>query len=269
MNEFDLKLEDVTVLFGDYEVVSNSSVAFPAGQASLVIGKAGSGKSTLLKAAAGLVVPEHGRVLFAGSDLARMSHTENMAFRRASSFVFQDSALWANQSIYNNLNLPLAVHEPGLPKNQADARIKEVVRRVGYNEGLAFRPAELSSGEQKLISLARALVLDPVLIYLDEPDASLDEEAVERVLEILKECKRARKTIIIVSHNTRLIAELADFICVIADGKVVSSGPADQVAQVLGGELLKRIRLVRERDAATHAADPAIGEAIDEESGGA
>jgi ABC-type transporter Mla maintaining outer membrane lipid asymmetry ATPase subunit MlaF len=250
-----LELEEVTVLFGDYEVVSNSTVSFPHGQVSLIIGKAGSGKSTLLKAAAGLVVPEQGHVLFEGHDLARMSHSENMAFRKASSFVFQDSALWANQSIYNNLNLPLAVHEPGLPKSQADARIKDVVRRVGYNEGLAFRPAELSSGEQKLISFARALVLDPSLIFLDEPDASLDEEAVERVLEILKECKRAGKTIIIVSHNTRLIAELADFIFVVADGKVVSSGPADQIAQVLGGELLKRIRAVHERDAAI---DPAI-----------
>jgi len=262
MSESAIRLEDVTVLFGDYEVVSNSTVSFPQGQVSLIIGKAGSGKSTLLKAAAGLVVPEQGHVLFAGNDLARMSHTENMAFRKASSFVFQDSALWANQSIYNNLNLPLAVHEPGLPKSQADARIREVVRRVGYNESLAIRPAELSSGEQKMISFARALVLDPSLIFLDEPDASLDEEAVERVLEILKECKRAGKTIIIVSHNTRLIAELADFICVVADGKMVSSGPTDQIAQMLGGELLKRVRAVHERDAAIDAA-------IDAGSGGA
>lgn len=242
-----VELQEVSVFFGDYQVLRDLSVAFPAGKTTFIMGKSGSGKSTLLKTAAGLVVPDYGRVLRDGKNLARMNRDEEKAFRKSSSFVFQDSALWSNQSIYNNLSLVLAVHEQGLSKAEADHRVKDAVRRVGYDESLAVRPADLSIGEQKLVSIARALLLDPELVYMDEPTASLDEDAVDRVLKTIGECKAAGKTLIIVSHITRIIAELADFICVVTDGRVVQFGPAEQVAQLVGGELHKRIRAARER----------------------
>lgn len=242
-----IELSDISVFFGDYEVLRGASAAFPAGKTTLIMGKSGSGKSTLLKTAAGLVVPNRGRVRYGERDLARMTHAENLEFRRRCSFVFQDAALWANQSIYNNLSLPLAVHEEGLPKAESDRRVKDAVRRVGYTESLAYRPADLSMGEQKLVSIARALILEPELMFMDEPTTSLDEESVERVVSEFEARKAAGVTIIAVSHSPRVIARLADYICVVADGVVANFGPAEQVAQQVGGELLKRIRAAREQ----------------------
>lgn len=248
-----VELSEVTVRFGDYEVLRELSASFPAGKTTFIIGKAGSGKSTLLKTAAGLVVPDAGSVYRLGKDFARMHRSEETEFRKTSAFAFQDAALWANQSIYNNLMLPLALHFPHLPKAELDKRIREAVLRVGYNESIALRPADLSAGEQKLMSLARALVLDPELLFMDEPTASLDEDSVERVLEVIGECKAAGKTLIVISHRARVIAELADFLCVVADGKVVNFGPAEEIAQLVGGELLKRLRAVQGRSGADSA----------------
>jgi phospholipid/cholesterol/gamma-HCH transport system ATP-binding protein len=179
-----------------------------------------------------------------GADLSRMGRAEEIEFRRTSAFAFQDAALWANQSIYNNLTLPLAVHEPGLSKTESDRRVKEAALRVGYAESLALRPADLSAGEQKLVSLARALILDPELVFMDEPTASLDEEAVGRVAAIIGELRAAGRTLIAVSHRARVIAEHADYLCVVANGKIADFGPAESVARKVGGELYKRIRAV-------------------------
>lgn len=258
-----IELTDVTVAFGDFEVLRGVSVAFPLGKSSFIVGKSGSGKSTLLKTAAGLVVPDRGRVSYRDRDLGRMSHGENMEFRRNCSFVFQDAALWANQSIYSNLSLPLAVHEDRLPKAESDRRIKDVLRRVGYSESLAFRPADLSAGEQKLVSIARALILDPSLLFMDEATTSLDEDAVERAVTEFEARKAAGVTLISVSHSPRVIARLADYLCVVSDGQVVDFGPADQVSQKLGGELYRRVRAAREgsarEDSAASIDGPAAG----------
>jgi len=248
-----VELQGVSVYFSDYEVLSDLSVAFPDGESVCIVGKAGSGKSTLLKTAAGLVVPERGCVLYHGRDLARMNRAEELVFRKESSFAFQDAALWANQTIYNNLDLPLALHEPHLPKAESDRRIVETARRAGYMEGLGFRPSDLSAGEQKLISLARALILDPHLLFMDEPTASLDEDAVDMLIGTLADLKAAGKTLIVVTHDARLIARIADLLCVVAAGKVVGFGPAEQVAPLVGGELYKSIRAARAQAASLDA----------------
>ncbi len=244
-----VELQEVTVRFGDFEILSELSTAFPERECTCIVGKAGSGKSTLLKTAAGLVVPGRGRVLYRGRDLARMKGAEELTFRKESAFAFQDAALWANQTIYNNLNLPLALHEPNLAKAESDRRIVETARRCGYAEGLGFRPSDLSAGEQKLISLARALILDPKVLFMDEPTASLDEDAVDMLIGILAELKAAGKTLIVVTHDARLIARVADQLCVVSTGKVSGFGPAAQVAPLVGGELYKSIRAARSADA--------------------
>jgi len=242
-----IELKKITVMVMGYTVLSELSVAFPEGEVTCIVGKAGSGKSTLLKAAAGLVIPQWGQVFFRGKDLGRMNSAEELNFRKKAAFGFQDAALWANQSIYNNLSLPMVLHNPGLSKTESDRRIKMAVQTVGYNEGLAFRPADLSMGEQKLISLARALILEPELLFLDEPTASLDEDSVDRLINILKNLKTQGRSMIIVSHDGRLIAELADRLCVVAQGSIAGFGTVDQVAPLLGGDLMHRIRQARSR----------------------
>jgi phospholipid/cholesterol/gamma-HCH transport system ATP-binding protein len=235
-------VDHVSVRIAEYEILHDISLELYEGLATCIVGKAGSGKSTLLKTVAGLMLPYSGAVFFRGKNIHAMNKREELKFRSVCSFAFQDAALWANQTIYNNLALPLAIHKPHLTKSETDATVKRVIQRVGYLEGLGFRPADLSMGEQKLISIARCLICEPEILLLDEPTASLDHEAVDHLIQILTEEKKVGKTIIMVTHDANLIARIADHICVVANGALATQGPAEKIAPLLGGDLIRKIR---------------------------
>ena len=224
-----LELRSVSVAFGGTEILKDVSVSFMEGAATAVLGSAGSGKSALLKAAAGLLVPDSGTVLFRGTSLASFSEDEERYFRGRTSFVFQDSALWANQTIFENMALPLRIHRPWMGESDVAERVRELANRLGYVEGLAFRPAELSAGEQKLVSVARALVLDPELVFLDEPVSGLDEDARERVQEVLDSFREAGKSILLVTNDMGWVHRVADRIVIVRDGALAAAGPYDDV----------------------------------------
>jgi phospholipid/cholesterol/gamma-HCH transport system ATP-binding protein len=229
-----LELQGVSVTREGGRVLREVSVGIPEGATSVFMGGAGSGKSSLLKVAAGLVVPDSGKVLFRGKDLARMSRAEEMDFRGKSAFVFQDAALWSNQSLFDNLALPLRVHRPGLSRAEIDTAVQRAVDIVGFREELGSRPADLSTGEKRLVGLARALVLDPELLFLDEPAASLDEGSAERVYDILAQLRARGKSIVVVSGNSDFVSRYADVVGVVREGGLAAFGPYDE-AVLWGG----------------------------------
>ncbi|NLJ47316.1 MAG: ATP-binding cassette domain-containing protein [Treponema sp.] len=224
-----IELRSVTTVSGGFEILRDVSVAFTEGVTTAVLGSAGSGKSALLKTAAGLVVPDSGAVLFRGSSLASFSEDEERYFRSRTSFVFQDAALWANQTIFFNIALPLRIHKPWMGESEVAERVRTTAERLGYVEGLAFRPADLSAGEQKLISIARALVLDPELVFLDEPASGLDEDAKERVQEVLDSLRDAGKSILLVTNDMGWVHRIADRLVIVRDGRLAAAGPYDEV----------------------------------------
>jgi ABC-type transporter Mla maintaining outer membrane lipid asymmetry ATPase subunit MlaF len=228
-----LELRSVTASSGDFEILKKVSVSFAENATTAVLGSAGSGKSTLLKTAAGLIVPASGTVLFRGASLADFSEDDERYFRSRSAFLFQDSALWANQTIFNNIALPLHVHKPWMGESDVAERIREVLTRVGYGEGLALRPADLSAGEQKLVSLARALVLDPELVFLDDPTTGLDEDAAERVHNVLISLREAGKAVLLVTSDMGLVHTVADRILILRQGRIAAYGHYDDI--VAGG----------------------------------
>jgi ABC-type multidrug transport system ATPase subunit len=155
----------------------------------------------------------------------------NLAFRREGAVVFQDSALWANQDIYQILELPLRVHFPRMSLRERDERIKAVVAEVGYKRALAIRPANLSMGEQKLIAFARALLCHPSLLFLDEWTESLDDDAAGRLVDIVRQFQARGSTIIFVSHDLKLIESLADFVVMIKEGRIAAEFAGAGIAE--------------------------------------
>jgi len=133
------------------------------------MGPSGSGKSTLLKVAAGICVPDSGEVLVEGRSLLRMSDRRLLEFRRASGFMFQDAALWANKTIFENLALPLQIHRQDLAAASVRAEVLAALRRAGLEASAELRPAQMSMGENKIVSFLRAVVLRPALLFLDNP----------------------------------------------------------------------------------------------------
>jgi ABC-type methionine transport system ATPase subunit len=116
------------------------------------------------------------------------------------------------------LDLPLRLHFPQMSKKERDHKIAVAVKTAGYRRGLSIRPSSLSTGEQKLIAFARALILDPSVLFLDEWTESLDDRAAQRLIGLVKERKKHNNTIIFVSHSINVIRSLADFVFLMVGG---------------------------------------------------
>jgi len=175
------------------------------------------------------LVPEKGEVYYKNKNIALMNRAENLDFRRESAFVFQDSALWANQDLFQILELPLRIHFPQLKKKDRAERIKEVTEEVGYKKDLNIRPARLSMGEQKLIAFARALLCKPENLFLDEWTESLDVTAANRLISIVKSKQKEGVSVMFVCHDMRIIKDIADYVIVIVDGKIAFQATKEQV----------------------------------------
>jgi ABC-type multidrug transport system ATPase subunit len=225
-----IELNNIRYSAQNRKLAKGISYEFEEGKTTALVGPSGCGKSTVLKLAAGLFAPNEGEVLFRGKDIWRMNRLENLSFRREAAVVFQDSALWANQNLFQILDLPLRLHFPSMTKKQRERRIEFVVSEVGYKKDLGIRPAGLSMGEQKLIAFARALICRPLLLYLDEWTESLDETASQRLIEIVKKMQEEGVSIIFVSHDIRTIRALADFVIMILGGQIFIRLNREQIA---------------------------------------
>lgn len=187
------------------KIINDVSLQIQKGSISAFLGKPGSGKSTSLKLLAGLIIPTSGKILFEDKDIHGLNRIQNLEFRRRAAFMFQDSALWANQDLYNNLELPLKIHFPQMSLKERRQKIIDVVKKVEFTKTLSLRPAALSIGEQKKIGFARALICEPEILFLDEPTESLDEKTANLFISILKEFCYNGNTMIYVSHDNEFI----------------------------------------------------------------
>lgn len=215
-----ISLESVSFATETETILHDISCTIESGSVVLVMGPSGSGKTLTLKILAGVVPPTGGDVRFDGVKLSSMTERELTAAHLRQGFVFQDSALWQNLSVYNNLTLPVQYHYPKRSAASIDERIQKLCRRMAFREDLSRRPALLSAGERKVASILRAMMLDPETLVMDEPSSSLDSGSSQRLLEILKELKAAGRTMVIASHDSRIASMLADFILVIDEGTV-------------------------------------------------
>ncbi|MDR2029201.1 MAG: ATP-binding cassette domain-containing protein [Treponema sp.] len=225
-----IELKDVSFSAQNMRIVREFSFQFEEGKTTALVGPSGGGKSTVLKLSAGLLVPTKGEVYFRGKNISSMSRAQNMAFRREGAMVFQDSALWANQNLDQILELPLRIHHPHMTKAERTEWINKVLAEVGYKKELMIRPALLSMGEQKLIAFARALLCQPTLLFLDEWTESLDDTAAQRLITIVKRMQEEQHTIIFVSHDFRIIKNLADYILMVLGGRLYLKLTREQIA---------------------------------------
>ena len=224
-----LEMDHVSFEAQNRQIVQHFSHQFEETKATALIGPSGCGKSTILKLAAGLLVPNEGKVSFRGKDVFSMNRQENLEFRKEASMVFQDSALWANQNLNQILELPLRIHFPKMPLNERNIRIKEVLKEVGYSRDLHIRPAQLSMGEQKLIGFARAVMCKPRLLFLDEWTESLDESSAARLTGIVEHHLQEGNTVIFVCHDFNIVKTLADHIILIREGRHFSKFSLEQI----------------------------------------
>lgn len=212
--------------------VDGVSVDVHPGRTLGVVGESGSGKSTLARLMLGLLRPTSGYVRFDGRDLATFSHREMQRVRRTMQPVFQDSSSAFNprQTVRTSLLAPLEVHKVGDDRTRRD-RVLAVLEEVGLDGSFLHRhPHALSGGERQRVAIARALILEPSLIVADEPTSALDVSVQARILNLLKAIqKQHRLTYVFVSHNLGVIRHICDEIVVMYLGRIVESGPVEEV----------------------------------------
>ncbi len=225
----NIYLNNITLIKNERKILSEVNVHFPKGKTSVIIGPSGCGKSTLLKVAAALIPIDSGNIFVGDKNLFKMSPVDLLEFRKNSSFVFQDAALWANKSVYQNMSLPLKLHYPNMENDIHDNKILEMLRLVGYTDSIDLIPAALSNGERKMVSLARALINSPELIYMDNPLVLVDPSVAKKIKKLIMDIHNSNATIIANFSSPELIKKIADFLIVMKDGKIVETGDIESI----------------------------------------
>ena len=225
------RLVGIAVAADGHEILQEVSIDLPAHACTVIMGPSGSGKSTLLKTAAGLIVPDTGYVEILGTDPSHAGERELERLRARNGFVFQDDALWQNLSLLQNLTLPLQYHRHDLASDSVTERINRLVGELGATRRLEMRPANVSAGERKIISFVRAVVGDPELLFLDEPTTSVDGEHADLMIRKLKELKERSITLVAVTHNARIASQLADYVVVLKEGRVLRFGSLHEISR--------------------------------------
>jgi len=221
-----IKADRLTKIYflGKVEVVAlkDVSLSIPRGTFLGVTGPSGSGKSTFLNLIGGLDTPTSGAIFARGKMVSQMSNEELARYRRVDvGMIFQSFNLISFLTAAENVALPLLFS--GVAKKDRRQKAMEVLARVGLGKRGRHRPLELSGGEQQRVAIARALVNQPDVLLADEPTGNLDSRTSEEIVQILADLNRDRSiTVILVSHEEKVIKKYADWVIHLQDGKLVS-----------------------------------------------
>ena len=223
-DEAVIRVKDLYKVYrmGEEKVYALNGVSFEIhkGEFCAITGPSGSGKSTLLNMLAGLEHPTKGEIVIAGKHIEKLNEKQLVTFRRERvGFIFQSYNLIGTMDAVENVALPLMFR--GIPKKERMAKADKMLDLVGLSKHKDHRPNEMSGGQQQRVGVARALVLDPEIIFADEPTGNLDSNTSAEVMRLMQKIVRERnQTLVMVTHDNHLAA-YADRIFHIIDGKIV------------------------------------------------
>lgn len=217
-----LETSDLVKYYGSgdnlVKAIDHTNLQIEAGEFTSIVGRSGSGKSTLLHMLGGLDRPDSGKVYIEGKDIFSLKDDRLAAFRRRKiGFIFQSFNLIPSLNVWENIVLPI-----GLDNRRVDEDyVSGIIRRIGMEDKIHALPNTLSGGQQQRVAIARALASRPAIILADEPTGNLDSKTELEVVSILKRCvSEYGQTLVMITHD-ETIAQMADRMIVIEDGKVV------------------------------------------------
>ncbi|RST86981.1 ABC transporter ATP-binding protein [Aquibium carbonis] len=219
----ELEIRNLSRVFGATRAVNDVSISVAHGELLCLLGPSGSGKSTVLRMLGGFERPDSGSILIDGKDVTNLPPE-----RRPTGMVFQSHALWSHMDVFSNVAFGLKLRR--LPRQDIRQRTEAALDMVGLAGFGPRRPTKLSGGQQQRVALARSLVLEPKILLLDEPFASLDQHLRERMREEVREIQqRAGITMVFVTHGQDEALALADRIAVMRDGRLEQVDKPDAV----------------------------------------
>ncbi len=223
-----LELRDMTMAYGDIEVLREVSLEVPSGTTTCIIGPSGSGKSTLLRGVNRLHEPKWGDVLLAGESVLTQKPD---AVRKRIGMVFQHFNLFPDHTALENVALAVR-NVKGLSKPESRRIAEERLAEVGLAERADHRPRDLSGGQQQRVAIARALAMEPEVMLFDEVTSALDPELVKGVLNLMAQLAQRGMTMLVVTHEMGFARKVADQVVFMDEGRVVEAGaPGDLFEQ--------------------------------------
>ncbi|AXC12015.1 Methionine ABC transporter ATP-binding protein [Acidisarcina polymorpha] len=215
----------VSKRFGRRNILCDVSFQVGNGEALCILGRSGVGKSVTLKLIIGLLKPDMGDVFIESESIVQFNEEDLTRVRRKMGFLFQSAALFDSFSVANNLALPLQRLEKNKSADEIKRRVDEALQQVGLASDKEKMPVELSGGMRKRAGLARALVLNPRILLIDEPSSGLDPITASEIDDLLLKIKQERHTtMIIVTHDVRGARRVADKVAVLDEGALVGFG---------------------------------------------
>jgi len=247
-----IEVENLVAHYGERVILNGINLDIRAGEIMVIMGGSGSGKTTFMRNLLGLNKPSSGSIHILGKDITRISKRELYAIRRKMGVAFQGGALLGSMSVADNIELPLRQHTK---LDESTIRIMsrmklEVVNLAGFEN---LMPSELSGGMLKRAALARSIVMDPSMLFFDEPSAGLDPVVSAELDELILRLKEAMNvTIVVVTHELESAFKIADRITVLGQGNVLITGTVEEV-QNSDNELIQDMLNRRPRDEAVNA----------------
>jgi len=224
ISESMISLRDLRVSYGDREILHGISLDVERGETLVILGGSGSGKSTLLRALVGLEKPSSGQIFIKGKDIASASPAEMDEIRKRIGMSFQGGALFGSLTVGENVALPLREHTK-LENSTIEIMLRLKLEQVGLAGFEDYLPSQLSGGMKKRAAVARALAMDPEILFFDEPSAGLDPIIAAGIDDLILELKKAfRMTIIVVTHELASAFLIADRMVLIDKGNVIAIG---------------------------------------------
>jgi len=219
-----VELQQVRFKRGRRIIIDKLNIAAKRGKITAIMGPSGSGKTTVLRLIGGQLNPDSGRVFVQGQSVPELPRQALYALRRKMGMLFQSGALFSDLSVFENVAFPLREHTK-LPDTMIHDLVLMKLQAVGLRGARELMPAELSGGMARRVALARALALDPELIMYDEPFTGQDPISMGVLVKLIRQLNNALGlTSIVVSHDVNETMSIADYVYIIADGRVIGEG---------------------------------------------
>ena len=226
-----ISVRNLRVNYGEREILHGINFEVKPGETLVILGGSGSGKSTLLRTLVGLERPTGGEIWIGGKDFAALSEAERDELRKKMGMSFQGGALFGSSTVGENVALPLREHTR-LDNSTIEIIVRLKLNQVGLSGFENYMPAQLSGGMKKRAAIARALAMDPEILFFDEPSAGLDPIIAAGIDELILKLKRAFQiTIVIVTHELASAFLIADRMVLIDKGNVVADGTPEQLRE--------------------------------------